>query len=67
MTETWSLTHLDIRTNIFACLLSIHNTISLSRHEQVSLSGLGFERYFSHLWLTQIIMLRLFKGKMQKQ
>ena len=24
------------------------NTISLSRHEQVSLSGLRFERYFSH-------------------
>ena len=25
--------------NIFACLFSIHNTISLSRHEQVCLSG----------------------------
>ena len=23
------------RKNIFACLVSIHNTISLSRHEQV--------------------------------
>ena len=33
--------------NIFACLFSIHN-ISLSRHEQVYLSGLRFERYFSH-------------------
>ena len=30
----------DIRKNIFACLFSIHNTISLSRHEQVCLSGL---------------------------
>ena len=34
--------------NIFACLFSIHNAISLSRHEQVCLSGLHFERYFSH-------------------
>ena len=25
----------DVRKNIFACLFSIHNTISLSRHEQV--------------------------------
>ena len=29
-----------IRKNIFACLFSIYNTISLSRHEQVCLSGL---------------------------
>ena len=27
--NTW-----DIRKNIFACLFSVHNTISLSRHEQ---------------------------------
>ena len=26
-----------IRKNIFACLFSVHNTISLSRHEQVCL------------------------------
>ena len=26
------------------------NTISLSCHEQVCLSGLCFERYFSHHW-----------------
>ena len=37
-----------LRKNIFACLFSIHNTISLSRHEQVCLSRLRFERYFSH-------------------
>ena len=37
-----------IRKNIFACLFSIHNTISLSRHEQVCLMRLRFERYFSH-------------------
>ena len=37
-----------ISKNIFACLFSIHNTKSLSRHEQVCLSGLRFERYFSH-------------------
>ena len=39
---------IDIHKDIFACLFSIHNTISLSRHEQVCLSGLRFERYFSH-------------------
>ena len=38
----------EIRKNIFACLFSIHNTISLSHHEQVCLSGLRFERYFSY-------------------
>ena len=39
---------LTIHKDIFACLFSIHNTISLSCHEQVCLSGLPFERYFSH-------------------
>ena len=29
-----------IHKDIFACLFSIHNTISLSCHEQVCLSGL---------------------------
>ena len=37
-----------IRKNIFACLFSVHNTIILSRHEQVCLMRLRFERYFSH-------------------
>ena len=37
-----------IRKNIFACLFSVRNTISLSRHEQVCLMRLRFERYFSH-------------------
>ena len=37
-----------IRKTIFACLFSVHNTISLSRHEQVCLMRLRFERYFSH-------------------
>ena len=32
----------------FACLFSIHNTIRLSRHEQVCLNGIRFERYLSH-------------------
>ena len=36
------------RKNMLACLFSIHNTISLSHHEQVCLSGIRFERYFSH-------------------
>ena len=39
---------LFVRKNIFACLFSVHNTISLSRHEQVCLMRLRFERYFSH-------------------
>ena len=30
----------NIRKNIFACLFSVHNTISLSRHEQVCLMRL---------------------------
>ena len=37
-----------IHKDIFVCLFSIHNTISLSCHEHVCLSGLRFERYFSH-------------------
>ena len=37
-----------MRKNIFASLFSVHKTISLSRHEQVCLSGLRFGRYFSH-------------------
>ena len=40
--------NLIIRKNIFACLFGVHNTISLSRHEQVCLIRLRFERYFSH-------------------
>ena len=37
-----------IRKNIFPCLFSVHNTASLSRHEQVCLIRLRFERHFSH-------------------
>ena len=37
-----------IRENIFACLFSVRNIINLSRHEQVCLIRLRFERYFSH-------------------
>ena len=37
-----------LRENIFACLFSVHNTISLSRHEQVCLIRLRFEKYFSY-------------------
>ena len=39
---------LNIRKNIFACLFSVHNTISLSRHEQVGLIRLSFKKYLSH-------------------
>ena len=34
----------SLRKNIFACLFSFHNTISLTRHEQVCLSRLRFKR-----------------------
>ena len=51
--------------NIFTCLFSIHNTISLSRHEQVCLIRLPFARYFSHHRATYLIMSRMFKGNMQ--
>ena len=36
--------NMGIHKDIFACLFSIHNTISLSCREQVCLSGLCFER-----------------------
>ena len=34
--------NIDIHKNIFACLFSVHNTISLLRHEQVCLIRLRF-------------------------
>ena len=37
----------DIDKNIFTCLFSVRNVISLSNHEQVCLMRLCFERYFS--------------------
>ena len=54
----------DIRKNIFDCLFSVHNAISLSCHEQVCLIRLPFERYFSHHRETQMIMSHIFKGNM---
>ena len=50
---TWSSTIVIIATNIpnRAAIFEItntNNTISLSRHEQVCLMRLRFERYFSH-------------------
>ena len=47
---------------MFACLFSIHNTINISPQKQVCLSGLRFERFFSHHWAMQMIMLCVFKG-----
>ena len=38
----------SMRKNIFTCLFSVYNTISLARHEQGCLIRLRFERYFSH-------------------
>ena len=37
-----------VRKNIFTCLLCVHSTISLLRHEQLYLIRLRFERCFSH-------------------
>ena len=34
----------SIRKNIFDCLFRVHNTSSLSHHEQVCLMRLGFEK-----------------------
>ena len=42
MTCKIEISHFYIRKNIFACLFSVHNTISLSRHEQVCLMRLRF-------------------------
>ena len=42
------LVDLTILKNIYACLFSVHNTISLSRHKQVCLIRLRFKRFFSH-------------------
>ena len=42
-----------LHKDIFACLFSIHNTISLSCHEQVCLSGLRFERYWWERYLSK--------------
>ena len=50
---------LFLSKNIFACSFSIHNTISLSRHEQVCLSGLCFERYFSYHWAFYFLVVGL--------
>ena len=41
-----------------------YNTISLSRHEQVCLMRLHFERYFSHHRANKIILSHIFKGNM---
>ena len=57
-----------IRNNIFACLFSLHNIISLSRHEQVceaKFVRLSFERYFSNYRATQMVMSNIFKQNMR--
>ena len=48
LADMQSLSRKNKRKDIFTCLFSVHNTISLSRHEQVCLMSLRFERYFSH-------------------
>ena len=48
-----------MRKNIFACLFIVHNTKSLSRHEQVRLIRLRFEGYFPHQLLKKLAHLLL--------
>ena len=45
--DNWK-SRMFIPKNMFTSLFSVHNTISLSHHEQVCLIRLHFERYFSH-------------------
>ena len=48
------------RKNIFACLFSVHNTISLSRHEQVCLMRLRFlQRLLINEALMRLLLMRL--------
>ena len=49
-----------IRTNILACLLSVHNAISLSRHKKVCLTKLRFDTST----IIVNIMFCIFKGKL---
>ena len=51
--------------NAFACLLIVHDTLILSRHEQVSLMRLRFERYLSHHQAIEMIMFGTFMWNMQ--
>ena len=59
--NVFTIIRFDIPKNIFTCLFSVHKTISLSRHEQVCLMRLRFERYFSHHRAKYMIMSRIFK------
>ena len=43
----------SLRDNSFACLFSVHNTISLTRHEQVCSIRLRFKRFESLLRFFQ--------------
>ena len=46
----------NIRQNIFACLISVHTScLSLSRHEQVCLIRLPFERHFTYYPQTKYL------------
>ena len=49
---------LRIRENMFACLFSVNNTISLSRHEEVCFIMLCFERYSSEHLIKHTYSLR---------
>ena len=57
--------NLVISKNTFAYLFSVHNTIPLSHHEQVSLMRLCFKRVLSHHRARQIIMFPIIEGNMQ--
>ena len=50
MINWMTLINIKDSKNIFACLFSVHNIISLSHHDQVSLMRLRFKKYFFHHW-----------------
>ena len=55
----------NLRKNIFACIFSVHSLTSLSRHGHVCLIRLRFTTYFSHQWVTQMIVSSMFTGHMR--
>ena len=62
---TFNEYNVKVCKNAFAYLLIVHNTLSLSRHEQVSLMRLRFERYLSHHQAIEMIIFGTFMQNMQ--
>ena len=60
----FSVWQLNLMIIAFVSNFNSTNTIILSCHEQAFLSGLRFERYFSHHQATWMIMSHIFKVNM---